>query len=427
MTVCISLVLIRWLAPSLLGIPLDLVLVQSEEEVQPYYENIFRAEHEPGESAGASSETFLNFFLSDPFVKVRAKPLFENIGGAGPHDLLGFRNFAIPNTAEVILIGDSQTYGNNAVIWKNWPYNLQLLLPPTSSVYSMATGSWSALQYYYAYQKAKYFSPKVIVVAFYSGNDALETYALSIASEQWKSFLPERDIKSYGTPDAHFPPQEKEQWQVKFADGVQTIFVPKLRLSSNLKHKAIDAGYEIMFKVAQRIAEDASASENLNIIFTIIPTKEYVYSKKVFKSGMIIDDNYQSLITNESQRISDFSSKLNDISTATYVDVTESLMQAALHAEPLYPEDVNGHPIAAGYNVIAKAIAPAVNQFIDSIPDGFYFSQIRSGIQGLIYLEKDRFWFIANPNEISSEIKPGVIDSTKLSLLRYSGHLYLDK
>ncbi|MCZ6802463.1 MAG: hypothetical protein O7D86_00605 [Proteobacteria bacterium] len=42
LTVLIALALIRWLAPTLLGIPGDLVLVQSNKEVPPYYENIFR-------------------------------------------------------------------------------------------------------------------------------------------------------------------------------------------------------------------------------------------------------------------------------------------------------------------------------------------------------------------------------------------------
>ncbi|MGI9304016.1 MAG: hypothetical protein ACR2RB_15145 [Gammaproteobacteria bacterium] len=50
---------------------------------------------------------------------------------------------------------------------------------------------------------------------------------------------------------------------------------------------------------------------------------------------------------------------------ARYVDVVEPLQEAALSAPALYPQDTDGHPLAAGYEVIATAMAAAVR---DQLP-----------------------------------------------------------
>jgi hypothetical protein len=333
LTVSLALVLIRWIAPGLLGIAPDLVLVQSDEKVLPFYENIFLKEH------WSSSE----FMLQDPFVNIRAKPLYPDTGALGPNDLLGFRNSTVPVAADVVVIGDSQTYGNNAIMWNNWPHFLQGMLPLGSNVYSMATGGWTALQYYYVFLIAPLFSPKAIVIAFYTGNDSLETYTFAIASDLWKEFLPSRNIADYGTPSVVFPPPENEQWPVVFADGIKTIFSPKLRHSSNMKHPAVDAGYEIMHNVALKMGSEARKN-NLDIIFTIIPTKEYVYSEKLKQSEIEIDPEYQKLIDDEGERIRNFSAQLQSIKGVEYVDVVSSLQKAAMQAVELYPKNGNGHP-----------------------------------------------------------------------------------
>jgi hypothetical protein len=310
LTVIIALGLIRWIARTLLGISADLVLVQSDKKVSPFYENVFLGEH-------YSSEEFI---LQDPIVRVRAKPMFPDIGALGPNDLLGFRNGVVPIAADVVVIGDSQTYGNNAVMWENWPHYLQASLPLGTNIYSMATGGWAALQYKYAFNIAPLFSPEVIVIAFYTGNDALETYTLAIASEYWKDLLPARDISQYGTPNVAFPAPESERWAVIFTDGVKTSFTPKLRHSSNLNHPAIDAGYEIMHNVARDIARKAQ-QHKLNVIFTIIPTKEYVYSEKIKQSKIDIHSDYQALIDDENIRIKEFSALLEGLEGGKYVDV----------------------------------------------------------------------------------------------------------
>jgi hypothetical protein len=59
----VSLLLIKYFAPGLLGLPQDLILVQEDKKVAPFYENVF---------AHNDSDDYL---ISDPHTLVRATPL----------------------------------------------------------------------------------------------------------------------------------------------------------------------------------------------------------------------------------------------------------------------------------------------------------------------------------------------------------------
>ena len=132
----LSLLVTKHLAPGLLGFPNDLILVREDKQVAPFYENVF-ARH--------GSDDYL---IPDPLTLVRATPLMRRYHNAGPNDLLGFRNLSVPNSADVIFIGDSQTYGNNAPFESTDPNLVEsaLATSPDNRVYSMATGGWGALQ-----------------------------------------------------------------------------------------------------------------------------------------------------------------------------------------------------------------------------------------------------------------------------------------
>ena len=134
-SVAISLLLafgiIRWQAPQLLGLPHDLKLVQIDKAVPPFFESVFRR------------DDFLsaNYFISDPLTRVRPKPLQSETLRLGPNDLIGFRNRYIPNFADIVVIGDSQTYGNNALLEHNWPSQMRKFLESKQNeTYSMAAG-----------------------------------------------------------------------------------------------------------------------------------------------------------------------------------------------------------------------------------------------------------------------------------------------
>jgi len=178
LSLIVSLAIIRELAPSLLGFPDDLVLVQSSEEVVPFYEVVF----------DVNAHISMEALLKDPGVVNRAHPLYPDRFSWGPNDILGFRNRSVPNRADIVIIGDSQTYGDNAPLAENWPsYFSGALYNDKLIHYSMATGGWGPVQYLDMMYNAPLFMPKAVIVAFYTGNDPLEGFIVAYGVDRWKS------------------------------------------------------------------------------------------------------------------------------------------------------------------------------------------------------------------------------------------------
>lgn len=369
-TLVVAIGLLRWLAPSLLGLPSDLQLVQLSDRVPPFYEGVFR---------GSDLES-RKFILKDPLTRVRAKPFFPDTGATGPHDLLGFRNRAVPNIADVVVIGDSQTYGNNAYLDENFPSRLEHHLSSKSAkVYAMATGGWGAIQYFDMFRNATIFQPRVVVIAFYTGNDPLESYTMAYGAKPWFGFQPDPTLHAGDTPPVNFPPPENEQWHVDFNHGAEMVFTPQHRLASNMDHPAVKAGYVIMADVAERVVKMA-AKVKVSVVFTIIPTKELVYAPKIATDNIEPPSAYLELVEREQANLNELAARIQSIPSATYVDVLKPLQQAALAGQPIYPHTKNGHPFAAGYDVIARALSDTVTGFLPEPPvDGLVAVQVGPG------------------------------------------------
>lgn len=417
-TLLISLIIIGWLYPSLLGISDDLALVQISEEEVPYFEVIF-------DNNDLNSDKII---LPDPLLKGRGKQLMDDLAAVGPHDLLGFRNYSVPSKADIIIIGDSQTYGNNAFIWDNWPHIFEKKLPSYKSVYTMATGGWGAIQYFYAFAKSLAFQPEIVIVAFYTGNDALESFQMAKVSSSWNILLDDKSLTTKGLPKVSFPASESEQWKIEFDNNISTIFTPNLRHNSNISHPAVDAGYKIMLDIAKLMTEK-SDSEGIKIFFTIIPTKEYVYAKKIDTENIQPGESYSKLILDEKSRIDTLIKQITTLKSNSYIDVINDLQTAALQDIQLYPEDINGHPINNGYKVIADAIYRGINKYIDTLNQGFYLYQTVNSITNIIYINDGFFWKVNNTNISMFNLNLDKLDTISpnyLGNISYAGELNMD-
>lgn len=355
-TVALSLGLIRWFAPGLLGIPIDLQAVRVSKEVVPFYENALPMEE-------LRKAHFSN--LQDPYTGTRHRPMVPEVslveGGLmwGPSDVLGFHNRSVPIVADVVTIGDSLTFGTNATLDFNWPNLMALHLEALNPVvYNMAVGGWGAVQYLSMFQKAPAFWPRVVVVAFYTGNDPLESVRLAYDFEPWADLRP-----GHARPDPGpytWPPEDKDLWPVRFADGVQTQFAPTARLLSNDRaYPATGEGYAIMAEAARRMAALAR-DEGIALVFTILPTKELALSEKVRRAGLKPPATYTTLVRDEKKNIAELAGVLKGLEGAEYVDMVAPLQRAALGNTPLYLQTADGHPVATGYDVIARTLAPVV-------------------------------------------------------------------
>ena len=253
----------------------------------------------------------------------------------------------------------------------------------------MATGGWGAVEYLEIFTKAKYFYPRVVVVAFYTGNDPLESFMKVYGGSRWDHLKPDSSLSKKQVPAVKHPAPKSEWWKVKFDDGVETIFTPKLRHGSNMDHPAVKAGYRIMINVAEEIIKITAAERsNIKVIFTIIPTKELVYARKIEGQG-VTNSDYSDLIRDERKNIENLEVKLKAIPGATYIDLVNPLQQAALSSVPLYPKNINGHPISNGYKVIAEVIAKNVDKLIPTQPEGALFMRFGQNSQ-VVFLVRDK-------------------------------------
>ena len=384
-TLMAGLALIRWLAPQLLGLPIDLRLVGVQQALPPFYDGVFRP------SDYLSSDSILN----DPVTVTRLRPRLPERGGTGPHDLLGFRNRSVPNVADVVVVGDSQTYGNNALLEQAWPKRLAARLGlDGSTVYSMAAGGWSAVQYLDMALKATTFQPQVLVVAFYTGNDPLEAFRVAYATDGWPQLRVDPELDAADAPRVEFPAPIEDHWAVSFDVGVRTVFKPGLRLTSNLSHPAVEAGYEIMARVASEISAQ-TARFGLPIVFLVIPTKELVHAELVRGEGLTAPEAYNQLVKAESRRLAALAGRLARIPRAHYVDVLGPMRAAVASGRALYPHGENGHPIEAGYDVIAETLAPTVGRLLPERPRGVYGARYGPDEMRIALVKGGGVWFFA--------------------------------
>ncbi len=387
LTLVLALMAIRWLAPQLFGVPLDLRLVTVDESKVPFFELLF-AQQGIGTSV---------FSVPDPYTVQRGAALLQSSGEAGPHDLAGFRNPAIPNVVDVIAIGDSQTYGLGVTMAESWPHGITSGLPGASS-YSMALGGWSAPQYLYILGHAMRLRPRVAVVAFYVGNDPIEAYAQVYGNPRLAEFRHPSGIQPEPPPSIQFPAPKEEQWRVDLPGDRWLHFTPRGRRINVMAQPAADEGWRILGEMAARMV-DVVRAKGVEIRFTIIPTRELAYLPLLQSIGIAPPSEYTLLVAEESQRIADFSALLERLAPGSYIDVTAALQAAVQRGDFVYPNGVDGHPAAAGQAVIAAALATALKPLLPAALCG-EFRLVDSGgaTQQLGVADGRAYWLGGDPN-----------------------------
>ena len=146
--------------------------------------------------------------VPDPVLEYRIEP------GTGGHDGRGFRNAQTLDRADVVALGDSQTWGVNASIGGSWP--AQLAARTGRTVYNMGRGGYALLQYRALLDDALALEPRWIVVAFYFGNDVWDAYDLAYKLD---SHAPKR----------HPDPAERARIRSSAYPNLQQMFFERLR------------------------------------------------------------------------------------------------------------------------------------------------------------------------------------------------------
>ncbi len=94
--------------------------------------------------------------------------------GAPGHDARGWRNPTAYGKADVVALGDSQTYGVGVDARETWPRRLEAMI--SHPVYGMAYGGYGPVHSLLLWSEATDLKPRVVIEAFYSGNDLYDAF-----------------------------------------------------------------------------------------------------------------------------------------------------------------------------------------------------------------------------------------------------------
>lgn len=338
----------------------------------------------------------------DPVLGVRLEP------NAGGHDEWGFRNPAVPESADVVTIGDSQTYGISAPAHLSWPGHLKNVTK--RRVYNLALGGYGAMQYRELLRtRALQLHPAVIVVGFYYGNDLFDAYKAVYGLRHWAA-LRRKDIPEVGgsmlatsprqvflgsvrdwlarhsvvyrlasftvlgsyARRVEFMTQHRASGVVPFqhpVNGVKTGFTPLLRLKAlDLEDATIREGLRLSLDQLDLMAEECRVA-GVHFMVALIPTKERVYAPwLVDRADLPERASFRALLNNE-DKVNRLIQEWLDRSGIRYLDlVTPLRASAALQA--IYPGNDDGHPNSEGYAVIARAVTVAIRDWLPTPSSG---------------------------------------------------------
>ena len=318
-------------------------------------------------------------------------------------DAWGFRNRKVPDSAGIVAIGDSHTYGNTSTMEDSWPYVVGQLTG--QRVYNMGMGGYGPNQYFYLLKnKALGLMPRVIICGLYIGDDFENAYSITYGLDYWASLrrmqFQKADFRIWDTPSGmswdkririwlsrhsvvyqlvfHGPLMGLVQgeYQIRNASelypgeavtvnipekGILEAFRPKgLLVRLDQKSEYVQEGMRITFELLKEMKEICDR-QHIRFVVVVIPTKEQVFSEYLEHNHNVgLNNVLDSLIANERAARSRTFQFLADAGI-DYVDTLPALKASI--GQKLYARTAaDMHPNKNGYRVIAQATVKALEE-----------------------------------------------------------------
>ena len=301
--------------------------------------------------------------------------------GTGGHDAWGFRNIELPQSADVVAIGDSMTYGYSATASQSWPSQLASL--SGLQVYNLGLGGYGMVQYHHLFNdRALSLDPKVVLISIYLGNDLIDTYRGATGFDYVEGLeRGETDGRFLGSFRVWMS-KHVLTWQVlkhELEDVVnilraaesseaerpglyhmdhpvlRTAFLPSCCYQAlNPDNPEIKRGLEIIFEKLEAI-KSTCGEQAIDCKVLLVPTKESVLwpvAKDILSGDALTEVG--RLVTAEAAMAKVLATKLDEIGLP-YLDLLAP-MQGRAQTESLYLANDDGHPNAKGYGVIAQVV-----------------------------------------------------------------------
>lgn len=313
-------------------------------------------------------------------------------------DEWGFRNKGVPSTVDVVAIGDSHTYGNNATMEDSWPYVLGRLTG--LSVYNLGLGGYGPNQYYHLLKtRALTLGPRWVLCGLYMGDDFENAFSISYGMDYW-SFLREGDWDGvvadiWEAPDNanwhknvrvwlsrnsiiyrlvfHGPILGKVKGAIQIRqasrdrshsttslivaeESIEEAFRPiGIRDRLDQSSTPVREGMRITFALLE-LMDEICRENGCQFVVVLIPTKESVFSDYLLGNPeMHLREVIEELVIHEEAARKELLEFL-DQARIPYVDTLPALRRAVTNQ--LYTRsDRDMHPGRNGYRVIGEAVA----------------------------------------------------------------------
>jgi hypothetical protein len=326
-------------------------------------------------------------------------------------DKWGFRNRKVPESSEIVAVGDSHTYGNTARMVDSWPY--VVARETGRPVYNMGLGGYGPNQYYFLSKtKALQLKPKVLLWGLYMGDDFDNAFQITYGLDYWKGLreLPPQKVDANITelPATDTGIRRMRVWlsrhsvmyQLVFHSGfggrvtgevqirnasqlypgyatslilpeknILEAFRPRILLSGlDQLDPRVREGMRITFKLMKEM-NDICRQNQIQFVVVVIPTKEMVFSEYLEHDPKLpLGDVIDKLLQNE---------RLAEAGTFKFLADNSISVVYPLPAlkksigEGLYARTANDmHPNRNGYRVIGQSVAEYLKQPHAELPPG---------------------------------------------------------
>lgn len=325
-------------------------------------------------------------------------------------DAWGFRNQAVPARADIVILGDSQTYGYGVAPELSWPR--QLAATTGLTTYNIACSGYSAVHGLAIWQDAISLQPQTVIAAVYAGNDLYDTFELVYGHDQLpqlrstdvgqqariaaaeqasplserarlvtrmgRATWPLRDVLRDSSALFHFirhlqsgsaalAGRAPNSWQAT-SDRARrhpqflyahdgglgartTLTVTKRLLPLDTTDPRIEEGLYLTLDALADMAQRSKAA-GMGFLILWIPTKELVFAPQLAADVPDLARLVQAETFVQS-RVRDLATELG----VSFIDALPVLRRSLERGEQPYPETADGHPTAAGYGRIARVVA----------------------------------------------------------------------
>jgi hypothetical protein len=320
-------------------------------------------------------------------------------------DRWGFRNHEVPESADIVAVGDSHTYGNTARMVDSWPYVVGRLTG--KRVYNMALGGYGPNQYFYL-SKTKAFTlkPKMIIWGLYMGDDFENAFSITYGLDYWsylRQLPPQKVDANIWEQDSPGPPswyKKMRVWlsrhslvyqlvfhtglggrlkgDVQIRNAVQlypgtdtSLIIPEKNIAEAFRPKAVlfglnqddprvREGMRITFELMKQM-NDLCQQNHVQFVVVVIPIKEMVFSDYLeHNSNLALNDVMDKLLVDARSAQAQTFKFMTD-TNIPYVDPLPALKRSV--SQGLYAASAGDmHPNKNGYRVIGEAVAAYLKQ-----------------------------------------------------------------